>query len=127
MSIRGAQSIDTLDHPPCTLALTAAAVILLAGCADLRWHREGASAAALERDLAECRSEARFRAGPDAGTPGAGLPRLVGLDALGRPMMTTPGRLDSDRFLVEHDLTRHCMDRKGYALVPAGPGPVERK
>ena len=123
---RKARPFNTIPHPLSatraspSLWLGAAAVTLAAACADLQWHKAGASAQALEQDLAECRGEARINAGPDSRSLGAGLPRVVGADAIGRPMMGTPGRLDSDRFLVEHDLTRICMQRRGYELVPAG-------
>lgn len=99
------------------LAAIGAAATLVAACADLAWHKDGAGPEALERDLVECRAEARFRAGP--GLPFGDLPRVVGLDAVGRPIMASPGRADSDRFLLEHDLARHCMQGKGYELVPA--------
>lgn len=100
-------------------ALSATAIALAAGCADLQWHKQGAAPAALEQDLAECRGEARLNAGPDPRfvRPDAG--RIVGVDAAGRPAPSSSGRLDSDRFLAEHDLTRICMQRRGYELVPA--------
>jgi hypothetical protein len=95
--------------------------VVLAGCADLRWHKDGANAAAMERDLAECRGEARINAGPHVRGGGSDLPRVVGADRIGRPVMANPGGLDSDRFLVENDFTRQCMGRKGYELVPVEP------
>ena len=110
------------DRPPPTVhALSAlaavAALASAAGCADLHWYKEGTSAQALESDLAECRGEARRNAGPD--------PRLLRPDAgrivagsTFRPAASS-GQLDGDRFLVEHDLTRICMQRRGYELVPA--------
>jgi hypothetical protein len=93
--------------------------VALASCANLSWHKEGTSAATLEQDLAQCRGEARVGAGPDPrfSRPDAG--RIVGIDAAGRPMPGASGRLDSDRFLAEHDLARLCMQRKGYELLPA--------
>jgi hypothetical protein len=117
---RNARQINTIHHPLSTVhAFPAlAALALAAGCADLSWHKEGASAATLEQDLAECRGEARINAGPDARflRPDAG--RIVGLDAAGRPAPGSSGALNTDRFLAEHDLTRICMQRKGYELVP---------
>lgn len=101
-------------------SLSAAALIALAaGCAELQWQKEGATAEATENDLAECRGEARINAGPDARfvRPDAG--RIVGLSAGGRPVPGSAGALHTDRFIAEHDLTRTCMQRKGYELAPA--------
>ena len=96
-----------------------AALVTSAGCADLQWQKTGATAEALETDLAECRGEARMNAGPDPRflRPDAG--RIVGVDSASRPVPASSGRLDGDRFLVEHDLTRICMSRRGYELAPA--------
>jgi len=93
--------------------------LVCCACADLQWHKEGASAQALETDLAECRGEARMNAGPDPRflRPDAG--RIIGIDSTSRPVPASSGRLDGDRFLVEHDLTRICMNRRGYELAPA--------
>lgn len=103
-----------------TRRLAAISAGLLCGaCADLQWHKAGATAEALETDLAECRGEARRNAGPDPRflRPDAG--RIVGIDSASRPVPASSGRLDGDRFLVEHDLTRICMQRRGYELVAA--------
>jgi hypothetical protein len=93
--------------------------LLCGACADLQWHKTGATAEALESDFAECRGEARMNAGPDPRflRPDAG--RIVGVDSASRPVPASSGRLDGDRFLVEHDLTRICMNRRGYELAPA--------
>jgi hypothetical protein len=92
--------------------------LICCACADLQWHKDGAGAQALETDLAECRGEARRNAAPDLRLiqPDAG--RIQGMDAASRPSASS-GRLDGERFLVEHDLTRICMQRRGYELVPA--------
>jgi hypothetical protein len=96
-----------------------AALAVSVGCTDLQWHKAGATAEALESDVAECRGEARMNAGPDPRflRPDAG--RIVGVDSASRPVPGSSGRLDGDRFLVEHDLTRICMNRRGYELAPA--------
>jgi hypothetical protein len=100
-------------------AFAALAALALGGCADLQWHKAGVTAQALEADLAECRGEARIGAGPDPRLVRADAGRIVGLDGAGRPTAGSSGRLDGDRFLAEHDLTRICMTRRGYELVPA--------
>lgn len=104
---------------PCGMRLAAVAAVLLAtGCADLRWHKPGVSAATLEQDLAACQAEARLRT-PHFARPFAPDRRVIGLDAQGRPVTAPYDRLDGDRFLYEHDITRHCMNGKGYDLVPS--------
>jgi len=95
------------------------AAMLAAGCAELRWHKDGADAAALERDLAECRQQAQARA-ERLSTPKSGTgPRVVGVDGKGRAVISQPGQIDTGQFVAEHDLTRHCMGQKGWKLVPA--------
>jgi hypothetical protein len=116
---REARPSPTIHYPLSTIhALPALAALALAGCADLTWQKEGASAAALEQDLAECRAEARLGAGPDPRLVRPDAGRILGMDGAGRPTAGSSGRLDADRFLVEHDLTRICMNRRGYELVP---------
>jgi hypothetical protein len=100
----------------------AGVAFVLSGCADLSWHKEGASAAALENDLAECRGEARRNAGPDPRLVRPDAGRIVGMNSAFRPSASS-GQLDGDRFLVEHDLTRICMQRRSYELVPADQRP----
>jgi hypothetical protein len=94
--------------------------LLIASCADLQWHKPGVTGQAMEADLAGCRAEARRAAGPDPRFVQADAGRILGMDGAGRPAAGSSGRLDGDRFLVEHDLTRICMSRRGYELVPAG-------
>ena len=40
-------------------------------------------------------------------------------DPLGRPIVVQQGTIDTDRYLLEQDLTGQCMRGKGYQLVPA--------
>jgi hypothetical protein len=93
--------------------------LLCGACADLQWQKPCATAEALDSDLAECRGEARRNAGPDPRLVRPDAGRIVGIDAAARPVLASSGRLDGDRFLVEHDLTRICMNRRGYELAPA--------
>jgi len=108
----------TIRCYPGRMAAVAASLLLCAGCADLRWEKAGASASLLEQDLSECQSQARLTAPHFARPFGPDL-RVIGMDARGRPVTAPYDRLDSDRFLYEHDLTRRCMNQKGYDLVPA--------
>lgn len=99
-------------------ALLSCAAALAAGCADLEWRKDGVDAATLGRDLDECRNTARVMAKRQTLPPGYDAPRIVGVDAENRVIMSTPGRVDSDRFVVEHDLMRQCMNSRGYQLAP---------
>jgi len=101
-----------------SLCLVAMAAAALTGCADLRWHKNGTDAATLERDLGECQQQARAEAVRESWSHGPGSP-IVGVDAQGRAILSQPGRVDTDRFLMEHDLERFCMRKRGYELVPA--------
>ena len=89
------------------------------GCADLRWHKEAADAATLERDLGECQQQARAQVVRESWTHGISSPPIIGVDGRGRAVLSQPGRVDTDRFLMEHDLERFCMRNRGYELVPA--------
>jgi hypothetical protein len=40
------------------------------------------------------------------------------MDTRGRVVTGYAGRYDTDRAMLEHDLTRECMQKKGYELVP---------
>jgi hypothetical protein len=95
-----------------------APALMLAGCADLQWHKAGASAQAMESDLADCRGQARLGTGPDTKLLRTDAGRLVGLTSSSISPAAS-GRLDGERFLAEHDLTRICMNRRGYELAPA--------
>lgn len=92
----------------------------IAGCAQLKWYKPGMDAAALEQNLAECRQLARARAVRETWPFGLAGPRIIGVDRDGRAIVFEPYPRDTDRFLREHDLTRACMHKKGYALVPVG-------
>lgn len=102
------------------LPAIALALLVAAGCGGLRWHKPGASASMLEQDLSECTAQARLRSSHFARPFAPDWPRVIGMDARGRPVTAPYDRLDTDRFLYEHDLTRNCMSGKGYDLVPAG-------
>ena len=98
-----------------TLLLGAAA---LAACAELEWDKPGAGPRALAQDLDECRQSARMRAVQEAWPYSLLAPRVVGVDRDGRLIVVQPPPHDTERFLLEQDLTRTCMREKGYELVP---------
>jgi hypothetical protein len=92
--------------------------LLFAACADLKWQKGGTSAAALERDQAECRDQARLHARSEAPLFGQPPPAPVGMDSRGRAVTGRAARYDTDRALIEHDLMRACMRERGYELEP---------
>jgi hypothetical protein len=91
--------------------------LLIAGCADLRWHKPGADTAALERDLEQCQKEGRLQAGRET-IPRLAAAPVIATDPQGRTFVTQPHPHDTGRFLLEQDLTRACMRKQGYDLVP---------
>ncbi|HVQ62456.1 MAG TPA: hypothetical protein VMS53_10260 [Burkholderiales bacterium] len=100
---------------------SAAALLLAisaAGCADLRWHKDGEDTTTLSRDTEECQQLGRARAAQEAWPLGVATPRVVGVDAVGRAIVSSPGQVDTNRFFIEHDVARFCMRSKGYELVP---------
>jgi hypothetical protein len=95
----------------------AALLLLITACAEMQWSKDGTGPDDRERDLAACRGQAQSQAERQS-VPHPGGPRIVGVDRLGRPIVSQPEQLDGERFMAERDLTRHCMGRKGYRLVP---------
>jgi hypothetical protein len=85
----------------------------------MEWHKDGMDEAARQRDADECRQVGRLQASRQSLPPGYDAPRIVGVDAQNRPIVSTPGRVDTGRFMAEHDVTRQCMAERGYQLVPA--------
>lgn len=100
-------------------SLAAILVLLSAACADLRWHKADADAAATERDIAECQARARSRAQHEAPLFGMPRPPVIGTDVQGRIVTGQAGRHDTDRAMLEHDFMRACMRERGYELAPA--------
>lgn len=93
----------------------------LGACAPMEWHKAGATEDALRKDLDECREYARVASWQDASLHGMNTPRVV-VDPAGRAFVTQNNVGESDRFLVESDLTRACMQRQGYELKPVESG-----
>lgn len=106
----------------CRLSWSAAltAALLLSGCAALEWHRDGATAEDTERDVAACTSQARQDALHRTPLWWLPAPPLV-VDRHGRMLTAYPYRRDYyDRFLIEQDLQRACLQQRGYALREMG-------
>jgi len=49
---------------------------------------------------------------------GQAQPAPIGMDSRGRAVMGRAGSYDTERALLEHDLTRVCMHERGYKLEP---------
>ena len=87
-------------------------LVLLSGCAGVRWDKAGADEAATARDEQECRAKARAavqRSGSLA-IPPVSDPRF------GPPA----GGTQSERLMQAEEDVGACMKEKGYQLVPDG-------
>jgi hypothetical protein len=101
------------------LRLSAVALALhAAGCAEVQWQKTGVDNAAMSRDLGECRQAAQARAFHESSAAGLASTRTIVMDPA-RPTAPYPYRVETDRFLLENDLTRSCMVSRGYELAPA--------
>jgi len=90
--------------------------LLAVGCAEMHWQKTGADAATIEEDLQICARIARFEA-KQGELPRLDSPLTIRADPLGRPVVAPNTTRDSDRFLLEQDLTAACMRSKGYVRV----------
>jgi hypothetical protein len=99
------------------LCLSVVALGLLTGCAEPRWHKQGADAARLEEDLGQCRMDARLQASREAFPRTLNSPSMT--DATGRAVFVEPRTHGTDPLVLEQDLTNSCMRGKGYAFAPA--------
>ena len=108
------------------LHLSAAAALgLSTGCTELSWHRDGTDTAAVERDLQECRQQARAHSAHLAWPFPDSTARPIATDRAGRPVITPypyPTWLENDQRVLRSGLIGDCMRDKGYALAPAGAG-----
>ena len=96
-------------------AATLAAVALTAGCAEMRWTKAGADAAAVARDQDECRAQALRRGPPPVAGVGSPDARTDG----SRPAGMTTAQGSNERFIAENEEMRRCMLQRGYQLTPA--------
>lgn len=98
---------------PCRLhaALLLAA---LAACAPLEWHKAGTAPEDLSRDQARCSAQSRSEAALQRAPIRA--PAQIVTDPQGRAVVVRPSSTDSERFALEQDLMRRCMQDQGYTL-----------
>ena len=86
----------------------------LAACAPLEWHKAGTSPEDLSRDQARCTAQARSEAALQRAPIRA--PTQIITDPQGRVVAVKPASADSERFALEQDLMRRCMQDLGYSL-----------
>ena len=98
-------------------ATLVAAMLVAAGCAEMRWTKPGADTAAVARDLDDCRASALARSGPRAAPIPSQDPQVM--DRGATPTATRSAGTSNDRFIAEHEEVRVCMQRRGYQLQPA--------
>lgn len=89
-------------------------IAVLAGCTPLEWRKDGASPEDLSRDQAACSAQARNEAAHRLPSP-IRAPHVIS-DPQGRAVVIRPASTDSERFALEQDLQRRCMQDLGYAL-----------
>ncbi len=94
------------------VSLCVAVTIVGAGCAGGHWVKPGADAAAVSRDLYDCRAASLGR----AGSPVAPTGSSEAVTDRGRPAVMQPSAGSNERFLAEHEETRRCMAKRGYEL-----------
>jgi len=93
------------------------AVLLAAGCAGVYWHKPETDAATLARELDECRQNARAQAQRETLPRAFASPLPMAADPRGQPVVSQLSSRDADILLLEQDLTRACMEGKGYKLA----------
>ncbi len=111
-----------LNHKTTLHGLIAPLALLFAGgCASYEWHKDGTSAAETQQLLAQCSAQARAEAArhPSAA---AAVPNLT-VDGQGRVIATQPQRNDSERLLLEQNMTRRCMTANGHTLRRSDASP----
>ncbi|HYH43485.1 MAG TPA: hypothetical protein VD867_16040 [Burkholderiales bacterium] len=88
----------------------AAIAMLASGCATRNWTKPGADAAAVSRDLDNCRAASLGSA------PIAPSGSSQAVTERGRPGASQPTAGSNERFVEEHEATSRCMSKRGYEL-----------
>jgi hypothetical protein len=101
--------------PSPVIVLAAAIALIVQGCSSMQWSKPGADAAAVSRDIDQCRAQA-LRGTPAVSPVGSPEARTDGR----RPGALAPTAGSSERFIDEHEVVSACMLRRGYELRPAG-------
>lgn len=93
-------------------------LVLIAGCAEMRWQKPGVEADAVDDQLHECIRLSRWERGGVPAYYAAPVQQVVFTGMFGGPTVQT--RLgNAHAVLRELERTDRCMREKGYTLVPA--------
>ena len=95
-------------------------IALMAGCAQMEWHKPNADHETINQDLERCRQLARLGLARDPSRNGSLMPKTE-INQFGLISFSTQPQGQSDRFVQEQSLANSCMRQKGYQLVPAKP------
>ncbi len=90
-------------------------VLVVAGCANLAWEKQGAGAGEPSQALNDCRRMAEFNSFQLGAGPAIGAPNVI-ITPAGPTTTFQPPVAAPDPSLVQ-EYTRQCMQQKGFALV----------
>lgn len=100
--------------------LALAALLLLYGCTSLQWHKAGEHD--VDRDQGQCLAQARFETRQRMPLQATPVPQVI-VDQQGRSIVVQNMPPDSERFFLEQNLLRQCMNERGYTLQAKPPKP----
>ena len=94
--------------------------LLLTGCAPLQWQKAGTAEEDIIRDQTRCTAKSRNQAMLQRAP--LRVAQVV-VDPQGRAIAVKPTSADTERFALEQDLIRRCMQDLGYSLQhkPSSP------
>ena len=89
----------------------------LCACADVAWERQGTDSSGARGDLSECRRASEYQAFQMGINPAGNTPNVV--VGPGGPVVTFQGPTANSQHesLLVQNLTRECMEKKGYGLI----------
>ena len=96
-------------------------IALMAGCAQMEWHKANADHGTTDQDLEYCRQLARLKLAGDFPRNSNMIPKTE-INPSGLISFSTQSQGQSDRLVQEQSFANSCMKQKGYQLVPAKPG-----
>lgn len=89
--------------------------LAVAGCANLRWQKDGADPALTEKVLAQCEQQAMLRARSRAASMPP-IPTVVGGPG-GASTVMVPSHDRTSDLVAQQSMLSECMRAKGYQLV----------
>ena len=93
------------------------AALGLSACADVAWQKQGADSDVAGRDLSECRRSAEYQSFQMGVNPAGNTPNVVVGPAGPAVTFQGPGATSQQQSFLVQNLTRECMEKKGYGLV----------